>query len=164
MPVRNDQLAVMLRDFARRANQWADVLEKESELGDTGLALKPLITLLETPSSVEERGSFFVTADRLPSTSLPYAETFRRVRESTDPEMVAYREAANRKEPLPPASPATASVGQSLPWRRGDYFFCEECRQRKQWFADTPPWRGAICRSCYNAELARIEAARGKKA
>ena len=108
--MRNDQLAVLLRDFAKRANQWADVLEKE-EQGEG--PLKPLVTLLETPSSVEERG------------------------------------------------PSTA---RSVPWRRGDYFFCESCGQRKQWFRNTAPWRGAICASCYNAELARIEAARGRKA
>jgi len=107
-------LPTMLRDFAKRCLQWADVLEREFE--DTGLSegVKEVLQILDTPSE--------------PSPRVP------------------------------------ASTGVSLPWRRGDYFFCEGCGQRRQWFRETAPWRGAICATCYNAELARIEAARGKKA
>ena len=127
-------LPTMLRDFAKRANQWADVLEREYE--DTGLSvgLEETIHLLETPDPLDATLKHaFVTADTLPSESRP--------------------------TPSP-----TASTARSVPWRRGDYFFCESCGQRKQWFRNTPPWQGAICAACYNAELARIEAARGRKA
>src|SRR5205809_529211 len=57
---RNDSmnpLPTMLRDFAKRALQWADVLEKEEQGEGT---LKPLVTLLETPSERSERGPFAV--------------------------------------------------------------------------------------------------------
>jgi hypothetical protein len=77
----------------------------------------------------------FITADQIPSNS-----------KSTP--------TPNSSNPQQVVIPAT--------WRRGDYFFCESCRQRKQWFMDSPPWPGAICRTCYNGELARIEAARGR--
>ena len=123
----------MLRDFAKRCLQWADVLEREYE--DTGLSvgLEETIHLLETPDHPDAPLKHaFVMADTLPSESRP--------------------------APTPTAST------RSVPWRRGDYFFCESCGQRKQWFRDSAPWRGAICASCYNAELARIEAARGRKA
>ena len=126
-------LPTMLRDFAKRALQWADVLEREYE--DTGLSvgLEETIHLLETPDHPDAPLKHaFVTADTLPSESRP--------------------------TPTPTAST------RSVPWRRGDYFFCESCGQRKQWFRNTPPWPGAICAPCYNAELARIEAARGRKA
>ena len=145
--MRNDQLAVMLRDFARRANQWADVLEKEEQGEDT---LKPLVTLLETPSERSERGPFAVTP---PSSVVEVPPEFR-----TAYEIAQETGFVSRPTPTPTAST------RSVPWRRGDYFFCESCGQRKQWFRNTAPWQGAICASCYNAELARIEAARGRKA
>ena len=147
--MRNDQLAVLLRDFAKRANQWADVLEKEEQGEGT---LKPLVTLLETPSERSERGPFAVRPTP-PSSVVEVPPGFR-----TAYEIAQETGLLSRPTPSP-----TASTVRSL-WRRGDYFFCESCGQRKQWFRDSAPWRGAICASCYNAELARIEAARGRKA
>jgi hypothetical protein len=124
--MRNDQLAVMLRDFARRALQWADTLDgtvvHELTFEDTGL--------IETPPLTPPPA--YVTADTL-------------------------------QVPTTSQTSVTPTTG-SLPWRRGDYFFCEGCTLRRQWWKDSPPWRGAICASCYNAELARIEVARGRKA
>ena len=142
-------LPTMLRDFARRANQWADVLEKEEQGEST---LKPLVTLLETPSERSERGPFHVTPTP-PSSVVEVPPGFR----------TAYEIAQETGLLSHPTPSTTASTG-SVPWRRGDYFFCESCGQRRQWFRESPPWRGAICATCYNAELARIEAARGRKA
>jgi hypothetical protein len=138
--VRNDQLAVMLRDFARRALQWADTMDgtivHELTFEDTGLIEAPPLT---PPPS-------FVTADTL---QVPTS--------GKDGERPHGNLGVDASVPVP-------ANRVSLPWRRGDYFFCEGCTQRRQWWKDSPPWRGAICGTCYNAELARIEAARGKKA
>jgi len=123
--MRSDQISVMLRDLARRALQWADVLEKEYE--DTGLAdgsLKAVVTLLETPSSVEERG-----LDSSPSSSPSSSSSFV---------------AADKLPPI-------AAGASSSSWRRGDFFYCESCREDRHWWADVPPWPGAICSRCYTA-------------
>jgi hypothetical protein len=155
--MRNDQLAVMLRDFARRANQWADVLEREYEDTGLGVGLKEVVHVLnlpDHPDSSPKPVTPFVTADML---QVPTSG-----KEAGDGDT-----RAARRDPIPSAPSASVSLPAnhvSLPWRRGDYFFCEGCTQRRQWWKDSPPWRGAICATCYNAELARIEAARGKKA
>ena len=178
-------LPTMLRDFAKRALQWADVLEKEEQEEGT---LKPLITLLETPSERSERGPFAVRPTP-PSSVVEVPPGFRTgyelyqdlieketgLQSGKDGQPVAAgplgQEAAmETHHPVAPVAvpamshPTPTASTRSVPWRRGDYFFCESCGQRKQWFRNTAPWRGAICAPCYNAELARIEAARGRKA
>jgi hypothetical protein len=124
-----DPLPTMLRDFARRCMQWADVLDKEYE--DSGLSqgVKEVLTILNTPT-VAQPSPGFVTADSIPP---------------------------SRPGPLRDAT----SQPNPLTWRRGDYFFCTACRRNRQWFADTPPWSGALCRTCYDVELQRVE--RGRK-
>ena len=111
----------MLRDFAKRCLQWADVLEKEEQGEGT---LKPLVTLLETPSERSERRLFAVTP---PSSVTGVPPGFR----------TAYEIAQETGFVSRPTSSPTASTRS--PWRRGDYFFCEGCGQRKQWFRDTAP-------------------------
>src|SRR5207247_953880 len=57
-----------------------------------------------------------------------------------------------------PTPTPTASTARSVPWRRGDYFFCESCGQRKQWFRNPAPWRGATCAPCSNGAPVRSAA------
>jgi hypothetical protein len=149
----------MLRDFARRCEQWAQVLEDGNGATDdvvniltsqTGLTVERLKPWLEREEEIREAllnvDVPAVSPSSLPTTSSPFVT------------------ADTLQVPTTSPSTATARAPVSLPWRRGDYFFCEGCTQRRQWWKDSPPWRGAICATCYNAELARIEVARGRKA
>lgn len=52
--------------------------------------------------------------------------------------------------PTPSPLPPTVTV---RPWRRGDYFHCPACGQNRQWYSDKPPWKGAVCTTCYTQRM-----------
>src|SRR5437879_2398805 len=101
----------MLRDFARRCEQWASVIEDKDET-----RLKDVVHVLTTELGLTMKAEK-ENMERLS----PIIE-----REPDDRAFV-------RASDLPPSSAPSPPTPSIHPWRRGDYFFCEGCGQRKQW-------------------------------
>lgn len=133
--MRNDQIAVLLRDFANRCLQWAAVLDADAPPSEW-----PKV-FYEPHSGREGPGSDEPLAEEVPSGKDGTAGTLGSL-------MGALTQTAAAPVPANPVVVATqGSISPST--TTGNSFLCPSCKVERHWHLSRPRWQGAICSDCY---------------